>query len=129
MKRFLRWLIGLVDNTSSIPRSGPAKPAPINKSTSSLDHWQKNDERVNWARGSVEFAELLSIYDALHPTGYPVRGAAVTDIQAAVELGRKEGYMDGRAVLMSLRSFPANPPTEIQSNYLQDEETQSDTVT
>jgi hypothetical protein len=124
MKRFLRWLVELFDGTGPEQKAEVKKPSSINRSRSILAQWQADDERVNWARTSNEFAELISIYERLHPSGYPVRGSAITDIQAAVELGRHEGYWDGHAVLLTLREFPPIAPIEIQADYSQDEETQ-----
>jgi len=120
MKRFLRWLVDLFDLTRPEKPKTPLKP--VNKSRSVLEHWQTDDERVNWARTSNEFAEILSIYESRWPTAYPLRGQEITDIQAAVELGRREGYADGRAVLMALREFPAEAPVQVEADYSQDEE-------
>jgi hypothetical protein len=46
-----------------------------------------------------------------------MRGQAITEIQCAIELGRKEGYADCESVLFSLRDFPPKPTNEIEANY------------
>jgi hypothetical protein len=82
-----------------------------------LDRWQKDDGLVNWARTSHEFADALAVVSSLKPTGYPVRGGAVTEIQCAVELGRHEGYADCCSVLLALRQFPLKATDEIPADY------------
>lgn len=82
-----------------------------------LERWQNDEGLVNWARTSEEFAYALSVIVNLQPSGFPIRGQNVTDIQCAVELGRKEGYADCQSVMLSLRQFPAKAVEEIQADY------------
>jgi hypothetical protein len=82
-----------------------------------LERWQKDEGLVNWARTSEEFAYAVSVVINQQPSGFPVRGQQVTDIQCAVELGRKEGYADCESVLLSLRQFPIAAKEEIPADY------------
>jgi hypothetical protein len=83
----------------------------------SLERWQKDDGLVNWARSSPEFAYLMAVVQSQRTTGYPARGQQITDVQCAVELGRKEGYDDCHSVLLALRQFAPVPKDEIPADY------------
>lgn len=91
-------------------------PKPV-RSGYTLEAWQKSDALVTWARTSQEFNLVLAIARNHQPSGFPLRGQAVTDIQCAVELGRKEGYADLENVLLALRQFPAKVKDEIPADY------------
>jgi len=82
-----------------------------------LERWQKDDGLVTWARTSAEFSDALAVVQSLQPTGFPVRGQVVSDMQCAVELGRKEGYADCQNVLLALRQFPLEAKEEIPADY------------
>jgi hypothetical protein len=82
-----------------------------------LERWHADDGLVNWAKQSEEFAYVLSVVHNQQPSGFPIRGQVVSDIQCAVELGRKEGYADCQNVLLSLRQFPLKAVEEIEANY------------
>jgi hypothetical protein len=97
----------------------PRKITPVRpiRHEMTLERWHADDGLVNWAKQSAEFAYVLSVISSCQPTGFPIRGQAVTDTQCNVELGRKEGYADCYALLLSLRQFPKAATEEIEANY------------
>jgi hypothetical protein len=82
-----------------------------------LERWQADERLVSWAKQSQEYAYLLSVIQNQAPSGFPIRGQAVTEIQCAVELGRKEGYVDCQNVLFALRQFPVKVAEDIPADY------------
>jgi hypothetical protein len=82
-----------------------------------LERWQADDGLVNWAKQSQEFAYVLSIALNHRPSGFPLRGQPVTEIQCGIELGRHEGYSDLENILLSLRQFPIKAAEEIPADY------------
>lgn len=118
VKGKMKWIKKLFDRTKAtkiIPSPKIESRAPRHEMT--LERWQKDDALVNWARRSDEFAYALATVINQQPSGFPARGQVVTDIQCAVELGRKEGYADCEAVLLALRQFPAKPVEEVEADY------------
>jgi len=97
----------------------PRKMIPVRpiRHEMTLERWHADDGLVNWAKTSAEFAYVLSIVNNQQPSGFPFRGQSVTDIQCAVELGRKEGYADCQNVLLMLRQFPVKVAEEIPADY------------
>ncbi len=82
-----------------------------------LERWQADDGLVNWAKQSPEYAYAISVVQNQAPSGFPIRGQVISDIQCAVELGRKEGYTDCLNVLFMLRQFPVKVAEEIPADY------------
>ncbi len=82
-----------------------------------LERWQADEGLVSWAKQSPEYAYVLSVIQNQAPSGFPIRGQAVTEIQCLVELGRKEGYVDCQNVLLMLRQFPVKITEEISADY------------
>lgn len=112
MKRLFDWL------TRKSPK--PVIPQRLirpARNEMTLERWRNDEGLVNWARTSEEFAYVLSVVANSQAGGYPLRGQSITDIQCAVELGRKEGYDDCHSVMLSLRQFPAKAVEEIQADY------------
>jgi hypothetical protein len=102
----------------------PVKPRPEIKTQTiivrydlTLDRWQQDPALLEWARTSEQFAGVLSVVQNAQPSGWPIRGHPVTDIQCAVELGRKEGYADCMTVLLALRTFPMPVTQEVPIDY------------
>jgi hypothetical protein len=74
----------------------------------SLADWRKTDANVTYARELMrtsEFQMLLGVIAGEAPRGFPLRGEKVTDIQAAIELGRHEGYLGAIDVFYAAASF------------------------
>lgn len=82
-----------------------------------LQRWQEDNGLITWARTSPEFAYILCIAFNHQPVGFPVRGEVVTDIQCAIELGRKEGYADLMSILLALMDTPKPSAPEIPADY------------
>jgi hypothetical protein len=113
-------MIGILDRIFG--RKPVEAPKPVQfprpgRHDMTLERWQTDEGLVKWARTSEEFAYALSVMVNLQPSGFPIRGQSVTDMQCAVELGRKEGYADCQSVLFSLRQFPAKAVEDIQADY------------
>ena len=99
-----------------VERKAPVVARPI-RHEMTLERWHADHGLVNWAKQSPEFAYVLSVISSQQPTGFPIRGQAVTDTQCNVELGRKEGYSDCYSLLLSLREFPKAVTEEIPADY------------
>lgn len=82
------------------------------KRVASMRHWLK----------SKFGTEVLRVLEAKVPQGFPMRGQAVTDTQANIELGRVEGYRDCLRVLVAMAVSPApeSQAAEIPSTYAAD---------
>jgi len=82
-----------------------------------LERWHADDGLVNWAKQSPEFAYVLSVVHNRQPGGFPLRGQAISEIECAIELGRREGYADCQSVLLALSQFPVKIAEEIPADY------------
>lgn len=61
---------------------------------------------------------FLAVMYHSQPTGYPFRREELSATTAAVELGRKEGYMDALLMLEALQNPPKkNTIEELESEY------------
>jgi len=99
-----------------VERKAPIVARPI-RHEMTLERWHADDGLVNWAKQSPEFAYVLSVVDNQQPSAFPLRGQKISDIECAVELGRREGYRDCQAVLFALRHFPVKVAEEIPADY------------
>lgn len=59
----------------------------------------------------------VTILVASRPRGFPMRGQNITDTQAALELGRVEGYNNCLDLLQSLATPPQSLPQPMESDY------------
>ena len=96
-------------------------PAPLPVSAGfTLADWQKDAGLVTYARDLWNDSRFRLLLDALRnqaPQAFPMRGQKVTDIEAAIELGRKLGYESAVAVLWVMKE-PAMPEQEpIEPTY------------
>ncbi len=113
-------MIGILDRIFGRKPVEAPKPQMIARpilSEMTLERWQTDGGLVNWAKQSPEYAYALSVVQNQAPSGFPIRGQVVSDIQCAVELGRKEGYADCQGVLLMLRQFPVKVAEEIPADY------------
>src|SRR5678816_690981 len=98
----MNWFQKLLKNRSVIR---PIAPVPKTESIRPIRHemtlerWRGDDGLVNWARQSVEFAYILSVVENQQPSAFPIRGQKISDIECAIELGRREGYRDCHCLL------------------------------
>lgn len=75
-----------------------------------------------WREISAEFKKpifqhVLTILVHHRPRGFPMRGQQVSDTQAAIELGRVEGYNNCLDLFLSLANPPAVNQEPIESDY------------
>lgn len=62
-------------------------------------------------------ADALGVLREGTPRGYPIRGGEISQEQALIELGRKEGYYDCLDLLLAMANYPASPHTEIVPDW------------
>ncbi len=85
-----------------------------------LKTWRERPELLAFARDlwtKPEWQQALSAIKNSAPSGYPIRGRAVSEIEAAIELGRKEGYQDCVNVIFSLPVRAPEPLEEIEADF------------
>ena len=112
--RWLRTILNIWEKPEAVKVPIPVRPV---RNEMTLERWQTDGGLVNWAKQSQEYAYVLSVVQNQAPSGFPIRGQAVTDTQCLVELGRKEGYVDCQNVLLMLRRFPVKVAEEIPADY------------
>jgi hypothetical protein len=82
--------------------------------------WRNSPEYLAFARElwtKKEWQQALSAIRNAAPSGYPIRGRTISDVEAAIELGRKEGYQDCLNVIFSLPKHPDPVPEEIEADF------------
>lgn len=85
-----------------------------------LEMWRKDPQLLAFARdlwGKVEWQHALSALKNAAPSGFPIRGKSITETEANIELGRKEGYQDCMNALFSLTVRAPEPFTEVEADF------------
>ena len=85
-----------------------------------LATWRAAPDLLDWARQlwtQPNWQQALSAIRNAAPSGFPIRGRAVTEIEAAIELGRKEGYQDCMNALFSLPLRLPMPMAEVEADF------------
>lgn len=112
-----QWFKRLIAPSPVVPPQLSVTPTP----TWTLDKWSKSVSHVNWARSLFVTPAWQSAWSVLCdgiPRGFPVRGAVLTSEQAALELGRIQGYWDCLETLRALTRMAPKPTAEIPQDYL-----------
>lgn len=84
-----------------------------------LEDWRSNRELPSQFKRVLEepvMRRAISVMFQHLPTGYPIRGEAINEIQAAVELGRINGYTECLSLFQSLAQSPASTE-QIEPTY------------
>lgn len=85
-----------------------------------LATWRAAPDLLSYARelwSQPNWQHALSALRNAAPSGYPIRGKMITDIEAAIELGRKEGYDDCMRALFSLTQRSSEPLVEVKADF------------
>lgn len=97
----------------------PVKVHAIFPDGYTLEEWRANKSLPEMLRKILEEPTMRHAFSVLYnrvPSGFPIRGDQVSDIQAAVELGRVNGYMECLSLLKSLAITP-HINTEVEQTY------------
>lgn len=84
-----------------------------------LEDWRANRELPGQAKKIFDEPVMRHVFSVLYnqiPSGFPLRGEQVNDVQAAVELGRMNGYIECLSLLKSLAN-PAEHAEEVEQTY------------
>lgn len=90
---------------------------PLSFSAWSLPLWRASADHIAYARDlftQPKFRDLLAVLHNLRCESAPV---AVTDTQAAILLGQRQGYDQMLGALLALTEFPETPKGEVESDY------------
>jgi hypothetical protein len=89
-----------------------------------LKTWRETPEFLSFARdlwSKPQWQHALSALRNAAPSGYPLRGGRaerpISDIEAAIELGRKEGYQDCLNAVFSLAIRAPAAQVEVEADF------------
>jgi hypothetical protein len=85
-----------------------------------LKTWRETPEFLSFARElwtKPEWQHALSALRNAAPSGYPIRGRTISETDAALELGRKEGYQDCLNAIFSLPLRSADLAEEVEADF------------
>ncbi len=74
-----------------------------------MEEWRANKELPSQAKKIFAEPTMRHVFSVLYnqiPTGFPIRGEAINETQAAVELGHINGYIQCLSLLKSLAQSP-----------------------
>lgn len=92
------------------------KPRPLNVSYEAWVGAMGNRQYARQLAGDPQFQQLVVVLAAMRPTGFLSPGNPVAD--AALELGRREGYDDCLRNLEVLLNPPEPTPTDsVEADY------------
>lgn len=104
--------------------AGPPKPVslcvPMFARGMDLEAFQSIEDRVGEVRRLYKTELMQDIFGVLRqkaPRGYPLRGESVSQEQALIELGRKEGYCDCVDLLVALANYAPAGQKEIEPDW------------
>lgn len=95
------------------------KPTAVFPEGYTLEDWRTNKELPGHAKKIFEEPVMRYAFSVLYnqiPSGFPLRGQDVNETQAAVELGRVNGYIECLALLKSLAQSPEQNQ-EVEQTY------------
>ena len=82
--------------------------------------WRNSPEYLAFARelwARPEWQHALSAIRNAAPSGYPIRGRTISEVEAGIELGRKEGYQDCLNAIFSLPIRAPDPIEEVEADF------------
>ena len=85
-----------------------------------LKTWRDTPEFLSFARevwARVEWQHALSALKNAAPSGFPIRGRAITEVEGLIELGRKEGYQDCLNAIFSLPIRTTEQVEEVEADF------------
>lgn len=84
-----------------------------------LQEWRANTELSSHLKTIMDEAAMRHALSVLYnqiPSGFPLRGEPINETQAAVELGRQNGYLECLSLFKSLAILPTTQ-TEVEQTY------------
>lgn len=85
-----------------------------------LKTWRETPEFISFARelwARNEWQHALSALKNASPSGFPIRGRTISETDALIEFGRKEGYQDCLNALFSLPLRAPDSFEEVQADF------------
>lgn len=106
-------------NLFNRPQKKPTKRRPVIGTYNgyTFSDWQSSDEHIKWMREQMQqpkFRDMLAVLTNARPQ---TNLAAITEVDAAVGLGRRIGYDEVIATLLSLANFPDKPAPDVEADY------------
>lgn len=84
-----------------------------------LHQWKQSPELIKEARQlwvSNTFQDMLSVLVNHEPSG-TFRPTPITPTEAAIDLGRVQGYREALELIQSLCEYPPDPVPEVEMDY------------
>lgn len=110
-ERFMAWKIK--------PQKPVVKPPILHPESYTLEEWRTNKELPGNLKKVFDEPIMRHVFAVLGnqiPSGFPLRGQDVNETQAAIELGRMNGYIECLSLLKSLSRNPEFPQ-EVEQDY------------